>query len=118
MKKILSYIKNISIFLGIIVIFSLLMSTLNIIGVSKSITSIMIFIFQIALFFSYGFIYGKKTTQKGFLEGLKVALILILALILLSIIFYDYNFKISNLIFYLVLCLSSVFGAILGKNKK
>lgn len=118
MKKVLSYLKKIGIFLGILIIFNVLLSLLNLIGVSKAATSIMTFIFQIVLFFIFGFIHGKRTNQKGFLVGFKVALISIILMFLLSIIFYEYNFKISNLVFYLVLSLSSIFGAILGKNKK
>lgn len=118
MKKGITYIKKIALFLGIILIFSLILSLFNLIGLSKNASSIILFILQTLLFFIFGFINGKKTDKKGFIEGLKTALILIVIMFLLSIVLYDYSFKISNLIYYLILGLSSIFGAIFGKNKK
>lgn len=118
MKKFITYIKKLSLFLGIILIFTLMLSLFNLIGLSKNVSSIILFVLQILLFFIFGFINGKKTDKKGFIEGLKTAAILIAIMFVLSIILYDYDFKISNLVYYLILGLSSIFGAIFGKNKK
>lgn len=118
LKTFISYLKKIGIFLSIIIIFCIITSLLNLIGISKNITSIITLIFQVSLFFMYGFIHGKKTDKKGFIEGLKVGILLIIIIFLLSLILFDYDFKVSNLIYYLILGLVSIFGAIFGKNKK
>lgn len=118
MKLVLKYLKKIGLFVSIIMIFCLFLSLLNLIGLSKNVTSTILFIFQIILFSIFGYIHGKKTEKKGFLEGLKVSTILIITMFLLSIILFNYDFRISNLIYYLIIILSSVLGAIFGKNKK
>lgn len=118
MKKLIRYIKNISSFLGAILLFNLVLSLFNLMGLTKNTSSIILFILNILLFFVFGFINGTKTNKKGVLEGLKTAFFLITIMLLLSLILYDYNFKMSNLIYYLILGLSSIFGAIFGKNKK
>lgn len=118
MKKVLYYLKKVGIFIGILILFSAITSLLNLLGLSKNISSVITFIFQLLLFLVLGFIHGKKTNKKGFLQGIKVASILILLMWLLSILLYKYNFKISNLVYYVILSLASITGAIIGKNKK
>lgn len=118
MKKALIYLKRFSIFIGSLIILSLIMSFLNLIGISRFATSFIMFAFEVILFFVYGFIHGKHTDNKGFVMGLKIGVSMILILFILSFIFYDYKYSMSILVFYLTLLLATIFGAISGKNKK
>ncbi len=68
-------------------------------------------------FFFLGFKNGKISKSKGYLAGLKIGLIFIAILIIFNLIFLR-NFKISLLIYYLLLLMSSVLGGMLGINRK
>ncbi len=81
----------------------------NVLKILKTITSI------ISIFIG-GFIIGKKSNKKGFLEGIKLGVIYVLIIFLLSILGLN-NFKISKLLFYLMLILTSMLGSIIGINK-
>lgn len=118
MKKFMYYLRKIILFVGMLVLFSSITAALNLIGVSKVMSSVILLIFQLMLFFTLGFIHGKKTIQKAIFVGFRVSFILIIILLLLSVVFYNYSFKLSNIIFYVILCCTCVFGSIIGKNKK
>ena len=67
--------------------------------------------------FISGFIVGKKSNKKGWLEGLKVGLLFFLILILSNILFIkDFSFKIIIYIF--ILILPSMVGSMIGILKK
>ena len=67
-------------------------------------------------FFISGFILGKKTINKGYLEGIKLSIITIIIMIILSIILH--SFKISNILYYLITSISIIFGSMIGITKK
>lgn len=118
MKKITKYLKNGLLFLAIVLLISLVCAILNTVGLNKIVTDIISLIFVIVLFFYKGFVVGKKTDKKGFIEGLKTGALYVLFLIIISKIFYRYDIKLSNFVYHMILILSSIFGAIFGKNKK
>ena len=116
MKKILSKFKIYFLFIGIILISILLLSLLNTFGVPKNITNILSMIIMILTFLITGISKGKNCEKNGYLQGLKIGSILILILILIGFISFNFNFK--TILYYLILLLSSVFGAMIGINKK
>lgn len=118
MKKITKHLKNGLLFLAIVLLISLVCAILNTVGLNKIVTDIISLIFVIVLFFYKGFVVGKKTDKKGFIEGLKTGALYVLFLIIVSKIFYRYDIKLSNFVYHMILILSSIFGAIFGKNKK
>lgn len=118
MKKYNFYIKNLGLFLSVELFIVLVISLLNLMGLSSSITSIMIFILNILLFISFGFIHGKKTTKKGYLVGLLTGIMLSLIMILLNLSFFKGDFNINLTLYYLILTISSTLGAMVGKSKK
>lgn len=93
-----------------------LLSYFNIIS-SKVLSILEITILCLSLFVG-GFIIGKKSLKKGYLEGLKLSGIFLIILLLFNFLAFDQTFKISDLIFYLIITLSSIFGSTLGINKK
>lgn len=116
MKKILKKTKLYFIFIGILLISSLLLSFLNILGVSKGITTILSIIIMIITFMVMGFFKGKEAHQKGYVQGLKIGASLILILLIFGFIFSKIHLK--SFLYYCILLLSSIFGAMLGINKK
>ena len=74
------------------------------------------FLTSIIGFFVGGFLIGKKSIKKGYIEGLKFSLIIIFIMILISIIFKSFKYK--SLIYYLILIISSIIGSMIGINKK
>ncbi len=118
MKKMLFYAKTLGIFSLIQIIIIFLCSILNIIFNSSNITTIILFISNIALFVFLGFQNGKNSTKKGLVTGLLLGLLLVLFLFILYIIFYEFSFDINKVVYYLSLILSSTLGSIIGKNKQ
>ncbi len=119
----MKYIKNLGksflYIIGFILVLTFivtLLSYFNIIS-SKVLSILEITILCLSLFVG-GFIIGKKSLKKGYLEGLKLSGIFLIILLLFNFLAFDQTFKISDLIFYLIITLSSIFGSTLGINKK
>ena len=81
-------------------------------------TSILFIIFMMILFLIIGYKYGKKADKKGYIEGLRIGFSLILVLLFINLIFYNSNFSLERVIYYIILILSSIFGSMIGINKK
>lgn len=118
MKILLKYLKLGGIFLGVIIITSLIMGLLNLIGLSSKITSVLNIIAMILLFLIFGIIEGINTTKKGFLAGFKIGLYFLALLFIINIIMFQSSFGISRIVYYLILLFCSVFGAMIGINRK
>jgi len=119
MKLLVKYAKTIGVFVGGILILSLIFSILgyfNLLG--SGLKSIMAIIIMILFFLFIGYKYGQNTEQKGYLEGIKIGFLLIITLVLINLLFYQTGFSFERFIYYIVLILSSVFGSMLGINKK
>lgn len=115
MKNLLKYLGYYTLFLITLVFIT---SLLNLIGVNSTITNLLIFIFNIILFFILGLKNGKKASNKGYLAGLKVGGLFLLVLIIISLFTSKNIFSLSTFIYYLVLILASTLGGSLGINKK
>ena len=113
MKNILKKYKSYIIFIGIVFITTFILSIINLFGISTNILSIIILII---VYFIYGFKKGKVSDSKGYIQGIKTGSILTLILFLLSV--FNLSFSFKTIIYYLILVLSSVFGATFGINKK
>lgn len=79
-----------------------------------------IILFLLSIFIN-SFLLGKKTQNKGYLEGIKYSLIIIIILILLTFIF-SLKFKLSLILYYLIIISTSTLGSMIGisnnTNKK
>lgn len=119
----MNFIKNASLSILYIVVSLLILtfiltlfSYFNIIG-DKSISIFKIIIPIISLFIG-GFFIGKKSLRKGWLEGLKLSLLFLIILIIFEYLALDQSFDIKNLLYYLILSISSIFGSMIGISKK
>lgn len=63
------------------------------------------------------FIFGKKSLKKGWLEGLKFGLIILIIFISLNLIFY-HQLELRNIIYYTIILSTSILGSMLGITKR
>lgn len=63
-----------------------------------------------------GLLMGKKASKNGWLEGLKISLIIIIILIIITLIMQEFSPK--KITYFLILIISGIFGSILGINTK
>ena len=96
--------------------FSLLLTAFNYFNIInyQTVTIGKIIIPILSLGFS-GLLMGKKATKNGWLEGLKISLIITIPLIIFATIIGEFSPK--KLTFFLILIITGIFGSILGINK-
>ena len=105
----------------IIVLMSLLISAIiiNILYyydiINNNITKYIKMILSISIFFVSGVYIGKNSPSKGYINGLKLSLIMTIIFIIFGIIFG--NISVSRIIFYLIMTISITFGAMIGISK-
>ena len=59
---------------------------------------------------------GKRSEEKGYLEGIKMSLIIIAIIFSFSFLAYDKSFSIMKGIFYLIISVSCITGSVIGIN--
>lgn len=118
MEKIKKNLKPILMWTILILIYFSILLTLGYTGLFKLKTiSTLNTVLTACILFLIGIKLGKKTSKKGFLEGLKLGGIVTLCLFLLNIIFYR-SFNLFIFLYYLVLLASPTIGGIIGINLK
>lgn len=119
----MNYFKNLGMsFLYVIVsmtILILIMTLLSYFNILKdSGTTFMKIIIPIISLFIGGFTLGKKASKKGWLEGIKIGAICCVFIVLFNFLAYSHSFEVKNLLYYLILIVSSILGSMIGINKK
>lgn len=102
-----------------ILVLTLILSILdyfNIIGNSLS-NYLKLFIAAISMLIG-GIYIGTKASKKGWLEGLKVGLIVIVLMFVISYLAFDQGMTIKTVIYYFILLASSMLGSMIGINKR
>ncbi len=118
MKKTINYLKYVSIFLILELMITFIISLLNLFGINSGITTIILLICNIILFFILNYLNATKIKKRGFLEGIILGTIFIFLMIIIKIILFRNSFNISTFIYYLILFITSIFGGMFGINKK
>ena len=113
LNKYNKYFISFCILLLLLIFISLIYLCFNI---NYSIIAFIVIILNLLLSFILSYIYVKDKNQKGILLGLRFGLIYSFVLFIMSIFFKC--FKISSLLYYIIIILISIFGAIISKNKK
>ena len=85
---------------------------------SDKITNILKMILIIGIFIFSGYYLSKRSKGRGFLEGLKIGGIISIFFLLTSWLGINSSFEWKNLIYYLILIISSMTGGIIGKQGK
>ena len=119
MEKILKYLKVAGYFLGSVIILAFISTIINFLT-SASLGFINTFntIVLLVIYFVIGFKQGKVSESKGWFCGLKNGLLLCFILLIISLIFFTKDIKLSTFLYYGILILSTIFGSIIGINKK
>ncbi|MBR3229975.1 MAG: TIGR04086 family membrane protein [Bacilli bacterium] len=73
-------------------------------------------IIPICSIFIGGYLIGKKSEKKGWLEGIKFSLIISILLFLITILLN--KFKLEYLLYLVIIAVSGTLGSIIGINKK
>lgn len=115
MNTFYKYVKSLIIFLSSIVTIPIFLTIFNLFKLKTN--KILIIIIGSILMFIIGYITGKKSESKGYLNGLLLSVITILILVLTSLIF-KFQLNINSLIYYVILTITTVFGSMFGINKK
>lgn len=101
------------------ILLSLLLATtlyyFNIIG-QNTYKVLKIIIILLNIFIS-SFILGKSAENKGYLEGIKLAVIVIPIFLILTILTNEV-FKLRSLLYYTIITITSITGGMIGINKK
>lgn len=116
---IIKYLKSILYIFISIILFSILIGTLSYFNILNN-SFVRIFEY-VAISISTligGFYIGKNSNQKGFLEGIKIGIIMIIILFIFNYLAFDNGFNLSIIFFYAIILISSILGSILGINKK
>lgn len=112
-----NFLKATLIIMGILFIFTIIFNILyyydilnnNSLKYCKMLASIL-------SFFIGGVFIGKNSLNKGYINGLKLSLIMIIIFLIFGIIFN--NIKSSRIIYYLIMSVCITFGAMIGISKK
>lgn len=119
----MEYLKNIAkslLYTFSITIFSIFIITIlnyfNIIN-GKILSVFMILIIISALFVG-GYLIGKNSKQNGWLEGIKLSLIIITILALFNYLGLKKEFHLTQIIYYLILTIACTLGSMVGINKR
>lgn len=105
--------------IGTILILTFIVTLLNYFNIfSYKIVVIFKIIIPILSIFIGGLVMGGKSTNKGWLEGIKYGIIFIIILCIMNYLILRTGFKIQDLIYYLIITLASSFGSIIGINYK
>lgn len=118
----MNYLKNVGISFLYIICFllgltfiSTLFNYINLFG--NTFVNILKVIIPIISLFVGGFVIGKRTGKKGWLEGIKLSLIFLAFLTIFNYLALDYSLSLKTVIYYFILIISTTFGSMIGVNK-
>lgn len=119
MMNALKYLKALVYIIVPIIILNIILSLLYYFNVVGSGTSNYLKLFIAAISMLVGGIYiGSKASKKGWLEGLKIGLEVILLLFIISYLAFDQGMNVKTIIYYFILLASSMLGSMIGINKR
>lgn len=115
----MKYLKSIGLFFGIFLIFNLIISILTYFNILNPIIIKILKIISILLSsLISGFYIGLKANKKGYLEGIKISLIIILFLTILNLFSKNINFTNFTWLYYLIILILEIISSSIGINKK
>ena len=118
----MKYLKNIVFSLGIVsavlLIFTFIITILSYFNIiNDSLITIFKMLIPIISVLSSSIVMGKNSTKKGWLEGLKLGILICILLFLFNLLGLN-KFKINQLLFYGILIFTSIIGSMIGISKK
>ena len=118
MNKLFFYFKSIFFLLLYLLLGSILSSIFYLYtNMSYNVNCLILFIWSAIGLFVINFLNGKRTNQKGYLEGLKLGGLVILLFFIISLFTKDF-ISLSKITYYGVLILISIIASSIGINFK
>ncbi len=119
MDTIKKYLKSTLITIGLMLVFCFFLNIFNYFEILPlNVYKIILVIFTIFSVFVGGFILGKSSLEKGYLEGLKFGILLVFIFFIISFLAFDKGFDYKSIIYYIILVISSCTSSMIGINKK
>ena len=116
-KNIINLLKSILLILGLLLVSSIIINILYYFDIiNNNFIKYLKMILSIISFFIGGIYIGRKSISKGYINGLKLSLIVVIVSLILGVIFN--NLKLSRIIYYILTTISITFGSMIGINKK
>ena len=117
----MNYIKNFSIsflyIIGVTIVLTFIMTLLNYFNIiTGSVLTITKIIITFIAIFIGGFIIGKKSKTKGWLEGIKLGIIILIILSIINFLILKVNFEFRIILYDIIILFSCTFGSIIGIN--
>ena len=111
------YLKDIMYVIGTILIGVFILTFFNYFNIiSDKVMNILKMILILGTFIFSGFYLSKRSKKRGFLEGIKIGLIISVLYLLITLLGFNSSFEWRNIIYYLILIVSSMTGGIIGKQ--
>lgn len=117
--NLLKYLKSLLYVFIPIFVFTIIITLLyyfNLLG-STAISYLKLFSILISVLIG-GIYIGSKACKKGWLEGIKIGLEVIVLLFLISYLGFDKGLGIKTILYYILILTSSMLGSMIGINRK
>ena len=117
--NLLNYLKALLYIIIPLLVLNIVMTILyffNIIG-NSSINYLKLIIVLLSMIIG-GIYIGSKANKKGWLEGIKISIVVIILLFLISYLGFDKGISIKSVVYYFLITISSMLGSIIGINKR
>ena len=115
----MKYIKSLLLMFSIFLVLNLIVTVLSYFNLlnEKGINILKSIILITSIIIS-GFYIGKNSSKKGYIEGLKLGLIIVSISIFLVLILSSVDFNTSTILYYLIIIVLSIIGSTFGINLK
>jgi len=119
MQMVKNYLLSLGISFGLIIIFSFFINLFNYFElININIYKFILILLVSISVFSGSFVLGKKTSKKGYIEGIKFGLINSLFMFFISFLAFNNSFTLRSFIYYLILVFVSLLGGVFGINRR
>ena len=116
-KNIINLLKGTILIIGLLFISSIIINIFYYYDIiSNNIIKYIKMFLTIISFFSGGVYIGKNSNSKGYINGLKLSLIIVIITLILSIIFN--NLKVGRIVYFIITTICITFGSMIGISKK
>ena len=114
-----NFLKTMGLCLTLFLLITLLATALNFFNIITTNTmNLFKMIIPVITILISGIYLGNKAKSKGWKEGLKLSIVIIILLLLIHLIWMRNTFGIKNIFYYSILMISSMVGSMIGINIK